>query len=75
MITYGVSKEEAARFGLPCGGTVHIFVAEADRNRVRRIAPDGTATVVAGGGGCRGRRLRAARLTPQGQVPSVQECR
>lgn len=25
MITYGVSKEEAARFGLPCGGTLRLL--------------------------------------------------
>src|SRR5215212_12033785 len=24
MIAYGVSKEEAARFGLPCGGTLRL---------------------------------------------------
>ena len=24
LITYGVSKEEAARFGLPCGGTLRL---------------------------------------------------
>ena len=26
MVVYGVSKEEAARFGLPCGGTLRLFV-------------------------------------------------
>ena len=26
LVTYGVSREEAARFGLPCGGTVRIVV-------------------------------------------------
>jgi xanthine dehydrogenase accessory factor len=26
VVTYGVSKDEAARFGLPCGGTVRIVV-------------------------------------------------
>jgi xanthine dehydrogenase accessory factor len=26
IVTYGVSKDEAARFGLPCGGTVKIIV-------------------------------------------------
>jgi xanthine dehydrogenase accessory factor len=26
FVTYGVSKEEAARFGLPCGGTLRIVV-------------------------------------------------
>ena len=25
MIAYGVSKEEAARFGLPCGGTLRLL--------------------------------------------------
>jgi xanthine dehydrogenase accessory factor len=26
MVVYGVSKEEAARFGLPCGGTLRLLV-------------------------------------------------
>lgn len=26
LVTYGVSREEAARFGLPCGGTVRVLV-------------------------------------------------
>ena len=26
MVVYGVSKEEASRFGLPCGGTLRLFV-------------------------------------------------
>ena len=26
LVTYGVSRDEAARFGLPCGGTVRILV-------------------------------------------------
>ena len=26
LVVYGVSKEEATRFGLPCGGTLRLFV-------------------------------------------------
>ena len=26
MVVYGVSREEAARFGLPCGGTLRLLV-------------------------------------------------
>jgi xanthine dehydrogenase accessory factor len=26
LVVYGVSKEEAARFGLPCGGTLRLLV-------------------------------------------------
>lgn len=30
LITYGVSREEAARFGLPCGGTLRLVAEEID---------------------------------------------
>ena len=32
MVIYGVSQEEAARFGLPCGGTLRLLV---DRKSTR----------------------------------------
>ena len=30
LVTYGVSQEEAARFGLPCGGTLRLVVEKLD---------------------------------------------
>ncbi|HYQ38996.1 MAG TPA: XdhC family protein [Pseudomonas sp.] len=30
LVTYGVSREEAARFGLPCGGTLRLTEEEVD---------------------------------------------
>ena len=45
---------EHAQFAGPWGVAVHadgsIYVADSLRNRIRRIAPDGTVTTVAGGG-------------------------
>jgi xanthine dehydrogenase accessory factor len=38
LVTYGIADEDAFEVGLPCGGTVHIFVAEADREIVRGLA-------------------------------------
>jgi xanthine dehydrogenase accessory factor len=36
--TYGIADEEAFEVGLPCGGTVHIFVDLAEREIVEGIA-------------------------------------
>ncbi|MGH2995686.1 MAG: XdhC family protein [Gaiellaceae bacterium] len=36
--TYGIADEEAFEVGLPCGGTVHIFVDLAERDIVEGIA-------------------------------------
>ena len=37
LVTYGIADEDAFEVGLPCGGTVHIFVAEANREIVRAL--------------------------------------
>jgi len=34
LIVYGVSKEEAARFGLPCGGTLRLLVEPSPEQAV-----------------------------------------
>ena len=36
--TYGIADEEAFEVGLPCGGTVHIFIDLAERDIVEGIA-------------------------------------
>jgi xanthine dehydrogenase accessory factor len=48
VLTYGGTPEEAARFGLPCGGTVQVVIEpnpDADRLReLRQRIVDGTVT-------------------------------
>jgi xanthine dehydrogenase accessory factor len=38
LASYGIADEDAFEAGLPCGGTVHIFLAEADRELIGRLA-------------------------------------
>jgi len=38
IVTYGVTREEAARFGLPCGGTLRLVIERApDANQMRQL--------------------------------------
>lgn len=38
LVSYGIADEEAFEVGLPCGGTVHIFLALAEPDLVERLA-------------------------------------
>lgn len=38
VVTYGVTREEAARFGLPCGGTLRLVIENApDADQMRQL--------------------------------------
>jgi xanthine dehydrogenase accessory factor len=36
--TYGIEDEDAFEAGLPCGGTVHVFIAPAERELIAQVA-------------------------------------
>jgi xanthine dehydrogenase accessory factor len=38
LVTYGIEDEEAFEAGLPCGGTVHVFLGMANRDLVEELA-------------------------------------
>ena len=72
LVTYGIADEEAFEVGLPCGGTVHIFVDLAERDIVEGIAaavreerPVALEVRVAG------ERIGEKRLLPNGAVPET----
>jgi xanthine dehydrogenase accessory factor len=70
--TYGIADEEAFEVGLPCGGTVHIFIDLAERDIVEGIAaavrderPVALEIRVAG------ERIGEKRLVSNGAVPET----
>ena len=38
LVSYGIADEEAFEVGLPCGGTVHIFLGMAERDLIDELA-------------------------------------
>ncbi len=38
LVSYGIADEEAFEVGLPCGGTVHIFLTTARRDLIEQLA-------------------------------------
>jgi xanthine dehydrogenase accessory factor len=37
LVTYGIADEDAFEVGLPCGGTVHIFLTQVERDLVEAL--------------------------------------
>ncbi len=72
LVTYGIADEQAFEVGLPCGGTVHIFIDLAERDIVEGIAaavreerPVALEMRVAG------ERIGEKRLVANGSVPET----
>jgi xanthine dehydrogenase accessory factor len=38
LVSYGIADEDAFEVGLPCGGTVHIFLASGERDLIAELA-------------------------------------
>jgi xanthine dehydrogenase accessory factor len=62
LLTYGIADEEAFEVGLPCGGTVHIFLGLAEPELVEELA-----------GAVRSERPTALALTISGPEIGKQE--
>jgi xanthine dehydrogenase accessory factor len=39
LVSYGIADEEAFEVGLPCGGTVHIFLTTVERDLIEELVP------------------------------------
>ena len=77
VVTYGVSADEARRFGLPCGGTIQL-VLEPLAQRVGHSRPAGARSKAAGssraGSSSRPAPLRSRRRAPTTASPSTAAC-
>jgi xanthine dehydrogenase accessory factor len=39
LVSYGIADEDAFEVGLPCGGTVHIFLTTVERDLIEELVP------------------------------------